>query len=250
MLSFFKPATVKPDLSFIGVDMHSHLLPGIDDGLKTLDETIRFISELEQLGYTKLICTPHIISDIHPNSAETILPKLELVRNALKEKNINITIEAAAEYMVDIDMEKEIKSGRPLLTFGRNLILIEMSYVAPSPNMERVVFHLRMSGLHPVIAHPERYAYYHHNFEIYERFADMGCYLQVNLLSLLGYYGKPVKIAAEKMIKNNMVDLLGTDIHHERHLDGLKELASKKEFYKMFEGINIRNNALLLKPVL
>ena len=250
MLSFFKPATVKPDLSFIGVDMHSHLLPGIDDGLKTLDETIHFISELEQLGYTKLICTPHIISDIHPNSAETILPKLELVRNALKEKNINITIEAAAEYMVDIDMEKEIKSGRPLLTFGRNLILIEMSYVAPSPNMERVVFHLRMSGLHPVIAHPERYAYYHHNFEIYERFADMGCYLQVNLLSLLGYYGKPVKIAAEKMIKNNMVDLLGTDIHHERHLDGLKELASKKEFYKMFEGINIRNNALLLKPVL
>ena len=250
MLSFFKPATVKPDLSFIGVDMHSHLLPGIDDGLKTLDETIRFISELEQLGYTKLICTPHIISDIHPNSAETILPKLELVRNALKEKKINITIEAAAEYMVDIDMEKEIKSGRPLLTFGRNLILIEMSYVAPSPNMERVVFHLRMSGLHPVIAHPERYAYYHHNFEIYERFADMGCYLQVNLLSLLGYYGKPVKIAAEKMIKNNMVDLLGTDIHHERHLDGLKELASKKEFYKMFEGINIRNNALLLKPVL
>ena len=180
MLSFFKPATVKPDLSFIGVDMHSHLLPGIDDGLKTLDETIRFISELEQLGYTKLICTPHIISDIHPNSAETILPKLELVRNALKEKNINITIEAAAEYMVDIEMEKEIKSGRPLLTFGRNLILIEMSYVAPSPNMERVVFHLRMSGLHPVIAHPERYAYYHHNFEIYERFADMGCYLQIN----------------------------------------------------------------------
>lgn len=250
MFSFLKPATVTPDLSFIGVDMHSHLLPGIDDGLKNLDETVQYIGELQQLGYTKLICTPHIISDMYPNSAETILPKLDLVRNALIEKNINITIEAAAEYMVDIDMEREIKSGRPLLTFGRNLILIEMSYIAPSPNMERVIFHLRMSGLHPVIAHPERYAYYHHNFEIYERFADMGCYLQVNLLSLLGYYGKPVKIAAEKMIKNNMVDLLGTDIHHEKHLAGLKELASKKDFYKMFEGVNIRNKALLLKPVL
>ena len=68
MFSFLKPATVTPDLSFIGVDMHSHLLPGIDDGLKSLDETIQYISELQQLGYTKLICTPHIISDMYPNS--------------------------------------------------------------------------------------------------------------------------------------------------------------------------------------
>ncbi len=246
MFLFFKTPTVEPDLSFIGADMHSHLLPDLDDGLKTLDETIDFIRQLQQLGYSKLICTPHIISDIHPNCADTILPKLELVRNALKERQINISIEAAAEYMVDLDMENELLSGRPLLTFGRNLILIEMSYMAASPNMERVIFQLRMNGLQPVLAHPERYGYYYNDFKAYERFKDLGCLLQVNLLSLLGYYGKPAKLTAEKLIKNNMVDLLGTDMHHEKHLTALKELAGKKDFYELLEGKNIRNKALLL----
>lgn len=247
MFSIFrKKETVKPDLSFIGADMHSHLLPGLDDGLTTVEESVAFISELQQLGYSKLICTPHIISDMYPNSPQTILPKLEEVRTALKEKNINVTIEAGAEYMVDIEMEKYVLSGAPLLTFGKNLILIEMSYVGPSPNMEQLIFQLRIKGLRPILAHPERYVYYHQNLENYQRYLDLGCILQVNLLSLLGYYGKPVKIIAERLLKNNMVELLGTDMHHERHLAALKDLASKKEFYAMFEQMQIKNKKLLM----
>ena len=141
MFSFFKKTrNVVPDLSFISADMHSHLLPGLDDGLATLDETIVLISELYELGYRKLICTPHVISDMYPNSRDTILPKLELVRGELKKTNIDITIEAAAEYMVDLEMEKYILSGEPLLTFANNLILIEMSYIGASPNIEQVIF--------------------------------------------------------------------------------------------------------------
>jgi len=247
MFSLFKKTpTILPDLSFIGADMHSHLLPDLDDGLKTLDETIVFIDELYKLGYSKLICTPHIICDMYPNSPETILPKLEMVHSELKKTNINISVEAAAEYMVDIEMEKHISSGQPLLTFGRNLILIEMSYMGASPNIEQVIFQLRLKGLQPVLAHPERYIFYHNDFENYHRFVDLGCLLQVNLLSLLGYYGRPVKIIAEKLLKNKMVDLLGTDMHHERHLAALKELASKKYFYKMMEGVEIKNKKLLM----
>src|SRR4051812_22535182 len=109
MFSFFKKSgNVMPDLSFIGVDMHSHLLPGLDDGLTTLDESIIFIKELYKLGYRKLICTPHIIFDIYPNNPEVILSKLESVRSALTESGIDISIEAAAEYMVDLEMEKYI----------------------------------------------------------------------------------------------------------------------------------------------
>src|SRR4051794_32871555 len=105
MFSFFKKTgNLLPDLSFIGVDMHSHLLPALDDGLKTLDEAIVLIDELHKLGYHKLICTPHIISDMYPNNPEVILSKFELVRSALKKSNIDITIEAAAEYMVDLEM--------------------------------------------------------------------------------------------------------------------------------------------------
>jgi len=247
MFSLFKKKeNVQPDLSFIGADMHSHLLPGLDDGLKTIEESVACINELYNLGYRKLICTPHIIADMYPNDRKTILPKLDEVRKALRENNIQMTVEAAAEYMVDLEMEKHVLSGEPLLTFGDNLILIEMSYVAPSPNIEQMIFQLRIKGLQPVLAHPERYIFYHNDFENYQRFVDLGCLLQLNLLSLLGYYGKQIKLIAEKLLKNKMIDLVGTDMHHERHLAALKELASKKDFYKLFEEMEIKNKKLLM----
>src|SRR5690349_24969479 len=105
MLSFFRSSKAEPDLSFIGADMHSHLLPALDDGLKTMEETISFIQSLHSIGYQKFICTPHIISDIHPNNPGTILPRLDEVRAALKKQDIPVQIDAAAEYMVDIDFE-------------------------------------------------------------------------------------------------------------------------------------------------
>ncbi|MFY8005409.1 MAG: CpsB/CapC family capsule biosynthesis tyrosine phosphatase, partial [Chitinophagaceae bacterium] len=126
----------KADVSFLKVDMHNHLLPGIDDGLKNVDDTLRFIDELRNLGYQKLICTPHILSGVHDNSPDTILPALEKVRDALAEKNIEFPIEAAAEYMVDNNFEELLMKKAPLLTLGNNHILIEMSYVAPSPNLK------------------------------------------------------------------------------------------------------------------
>ena len=245
MFSLFKKSTVQPDLSFIGIDMHSHLLPGLDDGLKELESTISFIEELHTLGYHKLICTPHIMSDLYPNTPDTISDKLQQVRTALRQKSIPVTLEAAAEYMVDTDMEQYVKAGKPLLTFGKNLMLIEMSYLAVSPNIEQVIFELRLKNIQPVLAHPERYNFYHSKFESYERFVDLGCLLQVNLLSLSGYYGKPVKSIAERLLKNKMVDLLGTDMHHLNHLNALKELASQKNFYKLFEDVEIKNKELL-----
>jgi tyrosine-protein phosphatase YwqE len=245
MLSLFRSSKATPDLSFIGADMHSHLLPGLDDGLKTMDDTIAFIKELHSLGYQKLICTPHIIADLHPNSPDTILPRLEEVRTALKEQNIPVQIDAAAEYMVDMDFENSIKKGDQLLTLDDKYILIEMSYIAPSPNIEQVIFDLSLRGLKPVIAHPERYLYYHNDFEKYQRFIDLGTVLQVNLLSLLGYYGKGVKATAEKLIKQNMIQFAGTDMHHTNHLNGLKELAGRKDFYKLIAESNLLNKTLL-----
>ena len=245
MFSLFGSKKTTPDLSFISVDMHSHLLPGLDDGLQEMEHTLTFIRQLQQLGYKKLICTPHILSDLYPNSPETILPKLELVRAALEENKIDMQIEAAAEYMVDAEFENHINAGKQLLTFGKNFILIEMSYVAASSNIEQVIFQLRIKGLQPILAHPERYNYYLGTPEQYERFIDLGCLLQVNLLSLLGYYGEPVKNTAQNLVKKKMVSFAGTDMHHENHLKGLKDLASRKNFYKLFEGVEIRNKELL-----
>lgn len=245
MFSLFGSRKTEPDLSFIGADMHSHLLPGLDDGLQSIDQTVQFMRQLQQLGYQKFICTPHILSDVYPNSPDTILPKLELVRTALQENNIAVQVEAAAEYMVDIDFENYLQAGKPILTFGDNLVLIEMSYVAASNNIENVIFHLKLKGLQPVLAHPERYAYYIGNNEQFQRFIDLGCLLQINLLSLLGYYGEGAKTTAEQLLKKNMVSLVGTDMHHHNHLNALRKLAAKKSFYKLFEGIQLKNQSLI-----
>ena len=246
MFSLFGSKKITPDLSFLGADMHSHLLPGLDDGLQEINQTITFMQELQQMGYKKFICTPHILSDMYPNTPETILPKLELVRIALKENNIDVEVEAAAEYMVDLDFENLIDSGKQLLTFGKNLILIEMSYAAASNNIENVIFNLRLKGYQPVLAHPERYNYYIGNLEQFQRFIDLGCYMQINILSLLGYYGDAAKNTAQNLLKKNMVTLVGTDMHHDNHMNALKTLASKKSFYKLFENIHIRNKELLM----
>ncbi|HEX8460224.1 MAG TPA: CpsB/CapC family capsule biosynthesis tyrosine phosphatase [Segetibacter sp.] len=248
MFNFFKKKAqpVEADLSFIGVDMHSHLLPGIDDGLQDISQTVAFIRDLKDLGYKKLYCTPHILSDLYPNNPGTILPKLELVRTALKKAGVDMPVDAAAEYMIDHEFAELIAKSKKedLLTIAGNYILVEMSYLSPSPNFEQVIFDLRMLGLQPILAHPERYSYYHMNFEQYERFKELGCKLQVNLLSLSGVYGPHVKKTAEKLFKYEMVDFLGTDMHHEKHLSMLKNLATKKDFYDLVAGADLQNNLL------
>jgi tyrosine-protein phosphatase YwqE len=249
MFNLFKKKSgkpVEPDLSFIGVDMHSHLLPGIDDGLEVVEQSVDFIRDLKTLGYKKLICTPHILSDLYPNSPKTILPKLDLVREALKKAGVDMEVEAAAEYMIDHDFAELIAKSKKeeLLTIDGIYILVEMSYLSASPNVEQVIFDLRMLGLQPILAHPERYNYYHHKFEQYERFKELGCKLQVNLLSLSGGYGPSVKKTAEKLFKNELVDFLGTDMHHDRHLGMLKQLATKPEFYEMVQSANLLNKTL------
>lgn len=244
----FKSGKVSPDLSFIGVDMHSHLLPGIDDGLQEVEQSVDFIRDLQELGYSKLICTPHILSDLYPNSRETILPKLDIVREALQKANVDVQIDAAAEYMMDHDFAQVITSTvkrQELLTIRKDHILVEMSYLAPSPNVEQIIFDIRMLGLKPILAHPERYSYYHGQFDQYERFKDLGCSLQVNLLSLSGGYGPEVRKTAEKLFKNQMVDFVGTDMHHGRHLSMLKDLATRKEFYDLLKTADLKNKTLI-----
>ncbi|WP_242692095.1 tyrosine-protein phosphatase [Aridibaculum aurantiacum] len=227
--------------------MHSHLLPGLDDGVKEMETSIAYIRQLHELGYSKLICTPHILSDIYPNSRQTILPKLYALREELAKANIPVKVEAAAEYMMDHEFAELVERSKKedLLTISNQYILVEMSYLAASPHVEQIIFNLRMLGLQPILAHPERYNYYHHNFEQYERFKELGCKLQLNLLSLSGGYGPHVKKTGEKLLKNGLIDFVGTDMHHEMHMKMLQKLASTKDFYELMEGHEMLNKRLM-----
>ena len=242
---FFKPRPITPDLSFIGVDMHSHLLPGIDDGVKTPEQTVAFVKELHALGYKKLICTPHVLNGVHNNTPETIGNALAIAKKALAEANVPVELGAAAEYMIDDGLEKKVDNKEKLLTIGDNYLLVEMSYMAPPFNLTEMLFKLQMQGYKLILAHPERYSFYHKDFQQLENFRDRGILFQLNLLSMSGYYGKEVKRACEKLIDAKMVEFIGTDMHHENHLGATMAFTASKDFYKLVKDIPLMNLGLL-----
>jgi len=244
MLFSFLQKKIEPNLSFLGVDMHSHLLPGIDDGAEIVQQTVDFAKALQQIGYRKLICTPHILSGVHNNNPFIIKNALAKAQAALLESNVSIELAAAAEYMVDESLEILIDSNEELLTFGKDYMLIEMSYVMAARNIKEVIFKLRMKDIMPIIAHPERYNYYHKNFDAYYSLKERDVLFQVNLLSLSGYYGKEIKKVAERLVNENLVEFIGTDMHHQRHLDFTNEYVRTKEFYKLLETKNLLNHTL------
>jgi protein-tyrosine phosphatase len=232
------------DLSLIGVDMHSHLLPGIDDGAKDIEDSMMLIQHLHQLGYSKFITTPHIFQDMYKNSPETILPALELVRAELKNREIPVTIDAAAEYYCD-DLFERLIDQKGLLTFGENYVLFEISFAAENANLGRAIFNMRLNGYRPILAHPERYDYWHHDFARYESMIDKDVLLQINMNSLTGQYGPSTKRTAERLIEKGMVSFVGTDCHHMGHVQ-LTNTARTNPYLKMLiESGNLKHNLLM-----
>ncbi len=248
MFSFFNRKAVSPNgqLDFIGADMHNHLLPGIDDGSPDVETSLKLAEGLVNLGYKKLICTPHVLSDVHPNNRQTIETAYLQLKASAKNSFPQLSLDFAAEFMVDFEFEQIVKEDK-LLFFGpEKYVLIEMSYLVESPNLRNIIFALLTSGFQPILAHPERYMYMHHQFQEYEIIRDAGCDLQLNLLSLSGYYGIPVKRMAEKLLDRGLISWLGTDMHHERHLDALHKMVADKKAMRYLEKIaHLKNPSLL-----
>lgn len=219
-------------------DMHSHLLPGIDDGAPDIATSISLIKGLAALGYTRLITTPHIMNDMYPNTPHIINERLHDLRQALSKQNINIQIEAAAEYYVD-EFFEELLQSEELICLPGYKILVEQSMLQAYPRFKEVVYELRLKGYTPIIAHPERYVYMAEQKHDYQWFKDSGCLLQVNLLSLQGYYGKSERKLAEYLYREGMIDLYGTDCHHDRHLARLNKFATEANAIQLSENTRI-----------
>jgi len=232
------------DLTWLHADMHSHLIPGIDDGADDLKTSIELIRGLQELGYKKLITTPHVFWELYPNSAELIKEGLAEVQKELRKEKIDIELRAAAEYFIDEHFEAELRSKTPLLPISGNKVLVEFSMVTAPMDLQQVLFEMQVQNYQPVIAHPERYIYLSHRKEFYDELKDSGCLFQLNLLSLTGYYGKAVQELAEYLCKKEYYDLAGTDLHHERHLHTLRKLASSSTFSRLREAGILKNAEL------
>ncbi|HBF87908.1 MAG TPA: hypothetical protein DDX39_04620 [Bacteroidales bacterium] len=232
-----------PDLSIIGTDIHSHLIPGIDDGSKSVEESLMLIHELYELGYHKIVTTPHIMSDYYKNTPEIILAGLERLRRELEILKLPVTIEAAAEYYLDYEFQKKIGTEK-FLTLGDNYILFELSYLSPPQSIENVIFNLQTNGYKTILAHPERYIYWNNNFEMYERLKDRDVYFQININSLSGEYSPSSKKTVETLIKKNMVDFIGSDLHNMHHIETIKTLLDNKHLIKLIESGKLLNHKI------
>lgn len=220
MFSLFKKKqpVFNGNLSILKCDMHSHLIPGIDDGSPDMDTSIQLIEGLRDSGYEKLITTPHLMSDLYPNNRQTITRGYEKLKAELEKRKINMELRAAAEYFLDDHFDSLLQNKEPLLTIKDNLVLVEFSFASAPFDYKEKLFNLQMKGYKPILAHPERYVYFHKKPAIYEELRNAGCLFQVNILSLIGYYGKGVAQMAAHLFKHKFIEFLGTDLHHHRHL--------------------------------
>ncbi|MCP9236790.1 tyrosine-protein phosphatase [Lewinella sp. JB7] len=242
-LSFFRTTKTPPfGYADLGVDMHSHVLPGIDDGASDVESAVNLVRGLVNLGYRKLIATPHVMGDLHFNTPATIRASLSELRHGLAEADVDVEVEAAAEYMLDEYFTSLLAGSEELLTLDGKTVLVEFPQAGPPPNWEEVFFKLQTGGYRIVLAHPERYRYWAGNLPVYERMRDMEVSLQLNILSLSGYYGKGPDRWGRELLHSNLAAYLGTDLHHERHLRALSAFPWKKIWSKNVsrEWANVR----------
>lgn len=214
------------------MDMHSHILPGIDDGSPDVETSVELIKGLMQLGVSQSIATPHIISDLYRNDSNTIQFALDQLKQELSKQSISFKLSAAAEYMMDSYFLELLRKESKLLTLHDNIILTEFSYASMPDDPGLFSFAIITAGYKPILAHPERYPYYAGNYKAYHRLVELGFSLQLNLLSLTGYYGKETAKTAEYLLKNDLISYIGTDCHHERHLAALSDSSNRDLFQK------------------
>lgn len=238
-----KQLTVSADISILKVDIHSHLIPGIDDGSKTIEESIELLREFENLGYKKVITTPHVMSDYYKNTPEIILQGLANLQEATQKEGLTIKIEAAAEYNLDADFESIIDANK-ILTFGKDYILFELPFFQEPPMLNDIVWKLQTKGFSPVLAHVERYPFWFNNWEKIESLKDRGVLFQLNINSLTGHYGPEVKKVAEKLIDANYINFMGSDCHNMKHLNTTKKALKYPYLHKILQSESILNKTL------
>ena len=250
-LNFLKNREKRPNvlpLSPLRVDVHSHLLPALDEGAKNLQESLFLIAELKDLGFQKLILTPHVMSGFYPNSSEKIKERLLILREYLEEKCIDVEVEAAAEYYLDGFFMKELLSKNELMTFaseeGTQYLLFETQHLHQPRQLFEVIKRIFRKGYIPILAHPERYHYLQSDRLLVHHLYETGLLFQVNINSFSGYYGTESRELAEYLSVAQMVSFLGTDCHKKEQIEMLQKTMNSPMYKTVLRAGDILNNKI------
>lgn len=231
------------DLSPLVTDMHSHLIPGIDDGAPDMATVLALLEQMAGLGYRKVITTPHIMADLYKNTMEIVRNGEKEVKKAMEKAGLNIEFQAVAEYLVDEGFAPLVEK-KEIMTFGDHYVLIELPYYSPPPNISELLFEMQVAGYRIILAHPERYVYWHNSFSKLEELKDREVFFQLNTISLSGYYSMPTKKISEKLIDAGMIDFLGSDLHSFQYLKLLEKSLYEPALEKLLNSGKLKNQTL------
>jgi tyrosine-protein phosphatase YwqE len=218
------------------VDMHNHILPGIDDGAKNIQESEILLAGLVDLGFKQAIPTPHIASGIHNNDANSIT-------DAFQTLNTPLVNSFAAEYMLDDQFLEQLEKGLLVYPGTGNFVLVEFSYLGKPYNWHELVFEIIKAGYQPILAHPERYQFLTPHY-LLEKMVSSGFTFQLNLLSLSGYYGSKIKAIANIYLQEQVYSFAGTDLHHLNHLNALIGMKKNSQISKQISSYAFNNSIL------
>ncbi|MCW2119429.1 tyrosine-protein phosphatase [Flavobacterium sp. 7A] len=235
-----KKPTLKDLIPDNYIDIHSHLLPSLDDGSTSIENTLAMTAALRTIGFSQFITTPHIIQHVWENTSEQIITTKNNTVAALQAHQFELPFKAAAEYFMD-DNFTHLVQDQNLLTLKDKYVLVEMSYINAPIQLYSILFDLQVAGYIPVLAHPERYLFYHTNTAEYRKLKKAGCKFQLNLLAVTGYYGKQVANVAEELLQGGLYDFVGSDVHHTNHVESFNERVKIKDLSPLKEII-INNN--------
>lgn len=228
MLHFLKQKPLLRDLIPENhIDIHSHLLPGIDDGAPTISESISLINQMNAVGFKNIITTPHIITNIWENTETSIQNVHQETLKGIKGNCSFSSFNVAAEYMIDSYFLKKLETQK-LLTLKDNYILVELSYLNAPINLYEILFEIQLAGYIPILAHPERYLFYHSNLKEYNKLKNAGCLFQLNLLATVDYYSTGIRKIAERLLADGYYDFVGSDIHHQNHVNSFSNKVTVK----------------------
>lgn len=233
MFGLFKKKNKECAKLFYSTDVHCHILPGVDHGAKTVEDSLELLRVQQEMGIKRVILTSHVTAETFENTPETLRPAFQLLKKAVEEtEDLNVELFLSAEYRMDEFWNKQYEQNNQIAMPG-NYILLENSFQQELLGLNELMFDLKVKGYKPILAHPERYGYYAVRKQRLEQLHNMGIKFQVNLLSLAGYFGNHCRETALWIAKNGMADMLGSDMHGMEHADVIRDFIGSKAWRKL-----------------
>ena len=230
---------------FYNTDVHSHILPGVDHGSQSVEQSLEMLRAEMDMGINRVILTSHVTAITFENTRETLMDAYQKLLQAVSDEGLDIELHLSAEYRMDEYFDKEYKADH-LIPMPGNHILLENSFQQELLNLDELLFDMQVKGYRTILAHPERYNYYSRRRKRYEQLHNAGARFQVNILSFTGYFGEEARDSALWFAENGMIDYLGSDMHNVKHAHIIMDYLNSKEWRKLSQEIaaNIKNDLI------